>query len=231
MRIGGFQALSLLDFPTVPCSIIFTQGCPLRCQYCHNPDLVLPKKIQANISIDFEDIFSYVSSHSSMIQGVCITGGEPTLQRDLEEKIRRLRDAGFVIKLDTNGCSPRILEKLIGDSLLDYVAMDIKAPWGRYDLVSPGISPFIIDACHESFDILQSSGVSHEFRTTIFPAVHTIDDFVTMASGLIDGTLYCLQDIRYETTLASLEPVYTLKADAIAGLLCERFPSLIIQVR
>lgn len=226
MRIGGFQALSLLDFPGTPCSIIFTQGCPLRCQYCHNPDLVLPRRIAAKVSIDFEDIFSYISTHASMIRGVCITGGEPTLQKDLEEKIRRLRDAGFAIKLDTNGCSPRILEKLIADDLLDYVAMDIKAPWDRYGVVSPGISPVIVDACRESFDILKQSGVLREFRTTIFPAMHTLDDFFAMASSFADGTLYCLQDIRYETTLGSLDPAYSLKADTIVAHLRERFSAL-----
>ena len=130
MNIAGWQKVSLIDYPEKICSILFTQGCNFRCPYCHNPELVEPALFREPLSE--KEIFAFLEKRKGKIDAVSITGGEPTIQPDLVEFILPMKDIGYLIKLDTNGSRPDVLGKLISEKLLDYIAMDVKAPLNRY---------------------------------------------------------------------------------------------------
>ncbi len=167
-----------------------------------------------------------------MVDAVCITGGEPTIQSGIIEFVKRLKEGGFFVKLDTNGIRPRIVADLIEEELVDYIAMDIKAPWEKYTRVVGIVAQELINACRESLRIIQSSSVEHEFRTTIFPSVHAEDDFYIMAGYLKPGERYFIQKTRFETTLdprVSQEMEYDSR-EVVSGLQA-RFSSLHIAVR
>ena len=133
MKIGGLQKFSFIDYPNKTSAIIFTQGCNFRCAYCHNPELVYPEKYQVPISE--EQVFAFLESRKNQLDAVVITGGEPTLQPDLIEFIKKVKAMGFLVKLDSNGSNPQVLEQVINQKLVDFIAMDIKAPFDKYDLV------------------------------------------------------------------------------------------------
>jgi pyruvate formate lyase activating enzyme len=126
MRIGGFTKQSFIDWEGKTTAIIFTKGCNFRCVYCHNPELVYPKLMEQSVDIPETEIFDFLSTRKNWLDGVVITGGEPTLQKDLKDFIVNVKKMGFAVKLDTNGYSPKILKKLLKSNSIDYVAMDIK---------------------------------------------------------------------------------------------------------
>ncbi len=227
MRFAGIQSLSLLDFPGRPCAILFTQGCVFRCPYCHNPDLIPT----GEGGYAEEEIMARLSARKKMVDAVCITGGEPTLHPDLVPFLRRLKDAGFAVKLDTNGVHPRVVETVLTHGLADYVAMDLKHVWERYGDVTKVAAAQARDNCMESFRLIQSSGVPHEFRTTIAPGIHTLDDFLTMAGYLNPGETYAVQSFRAGKTLAPDLPPAGVDAAAVVQFLRPRFPSLILEAR
>lgn len=198
MLIGGFQKLTLLDYPGKIASLVFTQGCALRCSYCHNPELI-PIKKTSDINADF--IIECLKSRQNIIEGVCISGGEPTLHPDLPDFIRRIKNLGILVKLDTNGVHPKMIASIIQEGLVDYFAMDIKAPWSKYEAIIKVENPVIAENCKKTLRIIQNSCVDHEFRTTVFPPVHTEDDFIEMAGYLRPAEKYFIQNIRYEKTL------------------------------
>lgn len=198
MHIGGFQKLTLLDFPGKIAAIIFTQGCKFRCSYCHNPELI---SFDVKNQIPQEEIFSYLSQKKHFLSGVCITGGEPTLQQDLPEFIQSLKDLGYAIKLDTNGIHPEMIEKLLSENYLDYIAMDIKAPWKKYPSVSNVENSDYIDNCQRTFSLIQNTKVPHEFRTTILPGEHTENDFFEIARYFQEEESYFIQDAQFDKTL------------------------------
>ena len=170
--ISGFQKLTLVDYPGYTACLIFTQGCNFRCPFCHNSDLVIGGN-NANI-IDEQVIFDYLDKRKGLIDGVCISGGEPLLQKDLELFIRKIKEKGYKVKLDTNGSKPKLLKNLIDNNLLDYVAMDVKNTSNKYALTT-GVKTNIEDI-KESIDILKNSKIDYEFRTTIVKELHTIED-------------------------------------------------------
>lgn len=198
MKIGGFQPLSLIDYPAKPCSIIFTQGCVFRCSYCHNPDLI---PLDAAPLRDSNLVLEFLEKRKKMIDAVCITGGEPTVQGDLIAFMELLKDRGFSVKLDTNGIKPSVLKEAIDKRLADYIAMDLKAPWERYGDVTGIQARQLIDACRESFAVLQYAGIPHEFRTTIAPRVHSEEDFQEMAGYLKPDETYYIQNTHFTKTL------------------------------
>lgn len=228
MNIAGVQPLSLLDYPGKPCSIIFTQGCVFRCSYCHNPELI---PLDAAEMRDVSEVLSFLDSRKGIVDAVCITGGEPTLQRDLVDVISTLKQMGFYVKLDTNGIRPDVVDRLISASLVDYIAMDIKAPWHKYHAVINAGGEQTIDACKKTHAIIQESGVEHEFRTTILPGVHTRDDFFEMATYFMSLERYYIQQIRFQKTLVPIEQGEQLDSGTLAQELGQAFPSLIIASR
>lgn len=189
MRIYGLQKTTLLDYPGHVAATLFTGGCNFRCPFCHNGDLVLNPGGQAEIPMD--EIMAFLKKRQGILDGVCITGGEPTLQPELEEFIREVRELGYLIKLDTNGYRPQVLERLLEKDLLDYVAMDIKASKANYartvgfdrDLPT-GDTGFSITPIEESVEILKGSNIDYEFRTTVVKGIHCIEEFEEIGKWL-----------------------------------------------
>jgi len=194
LKIGGFKKLSLIDYPEHVSCIIFTRGCNLRCPYCHNPELVDPDMFTETEDIRIEDILRFLEGRKGLLDGVCITGGEPTMHRDLEELIVRIRSMGFKIKLDTNGSRPEMLAGLLEDGLLDYVAMDVKVPLDRY----PSAMGFDEDPAKigESIDILERHDIDHEFRTTVVPGIHSYEDMEKIGQTLEGTERLYIQNFR-----------------------------------
>jgi len=161
MKIGGLQKASLIDYPGKTCAVIFTQGCNFRCVYCHNPELVYPGSFSD--PIPFKYVHEFLKAKAGLLDGVVFSGGEPTVQSDIIEKIREVCSLGYAVKLDTNGSDPGVLASAL--PYLDYVAMDIKAPMGdKYARVC-GVQVDYNDIC-KSIHLIKASGIRHEFRTT-----------------------------------------------------------------
>lgn len=169
MRIGGFQKFSLIDYPGLISAIVFTRSCNFRCPYCHNPELVLP--VQFGKTIDPEYIFAFLKGRAGKLDGVTITGGEPTLQPELPGFLRKLKSLPFKVKLDTNGSRPGVLQNALAENLLDFIAMDIKAPLNSYSTIA-GVE-VNTEALAKSINLILDSGLDYQFRTTIVPGLHT----------------------------------------------------------
>ena len=178
MRISGLQKNSMVDYPEKLAAVVFTQGCNMNCGYCHNRCLIGYEK---NGGISEEDVFAFLERRQGLLDAVVISGGEPTLQRDLPRFIRRALKMGFLVKLDTIGTNPELLEYLIGERLLDYVAMDVKAPFCKYRQVC--CSPVNTEKLERSIGILQGGGVEYEFRTTFTPELDQ-EDLLNIAESI-----------------------------------------------
>lgn len=185
MIIGGFQKMTLLDFPGRVAAMVFTRGCNFRCPYCHNPEL-LDKSRGADYST--EQILRYLSAKWFFLDGVVITGGEPTIHPGLPDFLRDVKALGLLAKLDTNGSNPMVLKTLLKQGLVDYVAMDIKAGWGNYEKITklPGIE----GNCIRSMGLIRESGVDYEFRTTVFPPVNDTADMAAIRREIKAGEWY-----------------------------------------
>ena len=183
MNIQGFQKLTLLDFPGKMACTVFTAGCNLRCPFCHNSRLVIDPEKTSEYSVD--EILAYLKKRQGILDGVAITGGEPLLQPDIDEFIKKVRELGFAVKLDTNGTFPDRLKALVEQGLLDYVAMDVKnSPSGYSETV--GIGGYDISKIQESIGFLLENKVDYEFRTTVvreFHSVFEIDGIGKMIKG------------------------------------------------
>ncbi len=184
MKIYGFQKMTLLDFPEKVACTLFTAGCNFACPFCHNASLVT--HIDAR-PLDQEEIFSYLNKRKGLLDGVCITGGEPLLQPDIAAFIRKIKDMGYLVKLDTNGAFPDRLAALIDEGLVDYVAMDIKNSKEKYALTAG--TAVDIAAIEKSVELLKEGRVAYEFRTTVVKEFHTLEDISAMAAWL-QGTKY-----------------------------------------
>lgn len=189
MKICGLQKTTLLDFPGRVAATIFTGGCNFRCPFCHNSGLL---GTDAEEYDSADAILEFLNKRKKILEGVCITGGEPTLQPDLEEFISRIRDLGLAVKLDTNGYKPLILKDLCRKGLLDCVAMDIKAGRDHYGDVSgvPGLS---IECIDESIKFLLEGSIPYEFRTTVVRGLHSSDDFRQIGPWIQGCPEYYLQ--------------------------------------
>ncbi len=188
MRIGGFQPFSLSDFPGKTAAIVFTQGCNFRCPYCHNRALWSLRGKEPLLAED--EVLARLRRRVGQLDGMVITGGEPTLQPDLRTFIVTLRDLGFLVKLDTNGSDPLFLENLLAENLVDFVAMDLKAPPEKYHILA-GISMDVSAVLH-SVEILQHSEIPHLFRTTYDTRYLDQDDLITIEQ-LLKGAPYLVQ--------------------------------------
>lgn len=205
MKIHGLNKLTLLDYPGHMACLIFTGTCNYRCPFCHNASLVLNPNSQPAISE--EEIFAFLQSRKGILEGVCISGGEPTLQADLPEFIRKIRTMGFHVKLDTNGSRPGILKALLEEGLLDYVSMDIKNAPKKYLStigITEGVSGFnnlITDSVRQSAELLMQSSIPYEFRTTVVKELHSEEDLLTIGKWLNGASTYYLQTFRDSETL------------------------------
>lgn len=186
MQIGGIQKTSLLDYPDKISAIVFTQGCNFRCGYCHNPELLVMKNIA---SLSQDEIFEFLKTRIGKLDAVVITGGEPCLQQDLLEFIKAIKDLGLLVKLDTNGSYPQVLHKVL--PYVDYVAMDIKAPLGKYSHVTKvNINTQNIE---KSINLIMKSGIDYEFRTTVLKNQLNFDDFDEIGKMINGAKKYYLQ--------------------------------------
>lgn len=190
MNICGLQKTTLLDFPGHVAATIFTGGCNFRCPFCHNRDLL---GNDAPPAFTAEEILRFLTRRAKILEGVAITGGEPTLQPDLREFLLHVRDLGLKIKLDTNGYRPEVLKSLCMDGLIDYVAMDIKTCKERYAAVS-GAPSLHIEKIEESVEFLKSGAVPYEFRTTVVKELHSARDFERIGPWLAGSSRYFLQN-------------------------------------
>ena len=193
MNICGYQKTTLLDYPGHVAATIFTGGCNYRCPFCHNSDLVVNSTMSPCISQ--EEIFSFLKKRKNVLSGICITGGEPTLQTNLSEFIKKVRSLGYKIKLDTNGYRPDVISSLLEDNLLDYIAMDIKAGLSNYAKVS-GIPNLDTSKIKESISIIENSGIDYEFRTTVVKELHNRQDFLEISEMLSSSSSYFIQSFK-----------------------------------
>lgn len=200
MQIAGYQKTTLLDYPGHLAATIFTGGCNFRCPFCHNKDLVLQPQSQPTVCED--EIYSFLRKRKGILQAVCITGGEPTLQSDLPDFIRRIRELGYLIKLDTNGYRPDVLERLLKDHLLDYIAMDIKTCPEKYACVA-SVSPFQFSQIAESTDLIRTCRIPYEFRTTVVRELHTEQTLLSIGKWLEGSAFYALQAYQDSDTVIS----------------------------
>lgn len=192
MKIAGIQKVSLIDYPNKISSVVFAQGCNMNCSFCHNKSLIKNDANAKNISED--EFFNILRSRIGLIDAVVVSGGEPTLQKDLKDFIRKIKALGFLVKLDTNGTNPKLLQELVANELVDYIAMDIKAPLPKYSSVCR--VPVNIENIEKSISILQGNRIPYEFRTTY---THELDqtDILDIVHNLIKGAeKYVLQQCR-----------------------------------
>ncbi len=197
MQIGALQKLSLIDYPGKIAAIIFTQGCNFRCGYCHNPELVNPAFFIKPISL--EEIFAFLKSRQGKLEAVVITGGEPLLQQGIDDFLKEIKKLEYLIKLDTNGSFPQRLNDVIKKKLIDYLAMDIKAPLEKYaEVVNSTVEVVEIK---ESINLIMNSGLDYEFRTTIVKSQLKEEDILKIGELLKPSSLYILQKFVPSKTL------------------------------
>ena len=192
MNFAGIQKLTLLDYPGKTACTLFTDGCNLRCPFCHNARLVLPEK-RENTSVSDTEILAFLKKRAGLLDGVCITGGEPLLHiRELREFLPEVRALGYAVKLDTNGTKPDALAQLICDGLIDYAAMDVKNAFPYYG-ETVGLPDFDVTPVKESIALLKESGIEYEFRTTVVREFHTVERIRELAESITGAKRYFLQ--------------------------------------
>lgn len=193
MQIHGFQKTTLLDYPGHIAATIFLGGCNFCCPFCHNKDLVLrPNEVP---TIAEAAVFSVLKKRQGILDGVCITGGEPTLQPDLSDFIKEIKKLGYLVKLDTNGYRPAVLKKLCEEHLIDYVAMDIKHAPDKYNMIA-NVPEFSIEPIRESVEFLKNGPIPCEFRTTVIKEFHKEEDFSAIGKWLEGAEQYFLQSYK-----------------------------------
>ncbi len=206
MLIGGLEKMTLIDFPDNIACIVFTAGCNFRCHYCYNPLFVLPEEVakfvknnEDDSELGESDFFSFLSKRVGKLDGVVVTGGEPTLQPDLVEFITKIKEMGFNVKLDTNGTNPEVVQDLIDRKLIDYIAMDIKSSPKNYEK-AVGIE-VDLDKLKKSVIIIKNSGLLYEFRTTVVPGLVGIEDIALMGEFIEGADKWFLQSFKSDAEM------------------------------
>jgi len=199
MQIGGLQKVTLIDYPGRIAATIFLTGCNFRCPFCYSSELVLPEKIKKQPRISEKDFFKFLKERKKLIDGVVVCGGEPAISKGLISLIKKIKKEGFLVKLDTNGSEPKILEELIDKKLIDYVAMDIKGPKEKYGEFSG--QKVNVRKIQKSIDILKKGKIDYEFRSTVVPTLHKKGDVIEMAKWIRGAKRYYLQNFRPEKTI------------------------------
>ena len=188
MNVQGYQKLTLLDYPGRTACTVFTGGCNLRCPFCHNAGLVRTPLAGPNLT---DEVLAYLQKRKGILDGVCVTGGEPLLQPDLEDFLRKVKEMGYAIKLDTNGMLPQRLAGVLATNLVDYVAMDIKSSPDGYPAATGTDAD--VSAVSDSLSILRDSGIPFELRTTAVRGIHTVADFAAIGEWIGDVPAYFIQ--------------------------------------
>lgn len=223
MRVAGLQKLTLIDYPGKLACTVFTFGCNFRCPWCYSRELVLPEEIAKYEGLSEAEFLKFLKERQGLLEAVCFCGGEPTLQKDLAKLIKKVKQMGYLVKLDTNGSNPEALKDLFKKKLLDYVAMDIKATIGAQTQNSPARIGYAegvaggklkcqsydeaigvkvdLDKIRQSIELIKNSGVDYEFRTTIVPGFHDKEVVLEIAKGLSPAKRYYLQSFRPEKTI------------------------------
>jgi pyruvate formate lyase activating enzyme len=198
IKISGFKKSSLLDYPDKVSAIIFTHGCNLRCPYCHNPELVVDK-FSRKTEITQKYLFQFLKNRKEKLDGVVITGGEPLIHEDLGKFMKKIKDMGYLIKLDTNGTYPERLKKLIKDNLIDYIAMDVK--YSKSDYIKSSARKGVSKRIMESIQVIMDSGIDYEFRTTYVKKFHDINSVEKIGKMIKGAQKYYIQNFRAGKTL------------------------------
>ncbi|MFA6525867.1 MAG: anaerobic ribonucleoside-triphosphate reductase activating protein [Candidatus Buchananbacteria bacterium] len=198
MKIGGLQPVTLLDYPQKLAAIVFTAGCNMRCPFCYNSKLVLPELLSDANLYKEDEVIEFLKKRKKYLDGLVITGGEPLLQEDLADFLRKMKAVGYEIKLDTNGLQSEKLKDLLEEKLVDYIAMDIKGPLESYEKFS-GVSAGQVA---NSIKIIMKSGLPYEFRSTVVKGLHSKEDITAMAKTIKGAKLYYLQNYMASTPLA-----------------------------
>ncbi|MBU2220211.1 anaerobic ribonucleoside-triphosphate reductase activating protein [Patescibacteria group bacterium] len=220
MVFGGIQKLTLIDYPGQVAATVFTVGCNFLCPYCHNPELVDPQKIKNQPRISEQEILDFLATRQGLLEGVCLTGGEPTLFADLPEFIKKIKEMGFLVKLDTNGSNPQMLAKLLAAKLVDFIAMDIKAPLEKYKKVAG--EKISLENIQQSTELVRQAP-DYEFRTTVLPALLSSKDILSIGRWLQGAKKYYLQQFKSTKTLDAAfmkeKPFDETKLNRLRGLL------------
>jgi len=197
MKIGGLQRVSLIDYPGFICAVVFLEGCNFRCPYCHNPELVDPCLFRTCIKEN--DVIKFLETRKGKLDAVSITGGEPTMQPRLTAFIRHIKKMGFAVKMDTNGSHPQIIKNLLHEELLDFIAMDVKAPIDRYkEIIKAQVNT---DFIKESITLILKAKIPYEFRTTIVQSQLDENDILEIARLFPQAKSYVLQKFMPTKTL------------------------------
>ena len=221
MIIGGFLKFSLIDYPGKTSAVIFTRGCNFRCPYCYNAELVLPEAYGREI--DLSSVFTHLNKRRGKLDAVTITGGEPTLHDDLIVFIKQIKTLGYLVKVDTNGSRPEIIRAMLHENIVDYIAMDIKAPFDDYvKMAGVAIS---IDKLKKSIGLIMQSGIDYEFRTTVVGDILSEDDLLDIALSIKGARKFYLQKFipakPIDPNMLSAKTYDDIKLRKLAGKLSE----------
>lgn len=219
MKLNGLQKTSLIDFPEKICCVVFLKKCNFRCPFCFNPDLVKETKGLGEISE--KEFFKFLQTRKGLLDGVCITGGEPTLNPELIDFIKKIKKEGFLVKLDSNGSHPELLKKLLNAKLLDFIAMDVKGEIEKYDEITN--CKVNKKAIKESIELIKNSGIDYEFRTTIVPKFLKEKDLMQIAEELKGAKKFVLQQFRNNCEMLdnSMQKVSPYSAEKLK-VFCEK---------
>ncbi len=214
MKLAGFQRLTLLDFPGVVACTVFTVGCNFQCPFCHNASLARGNSPDA---IDTQEVLRFLKKRQGVLEGVVVTGGEPLLQHDIAAFLKEVKALGYAVKLDTNGTNPELLAALVSESLVDYVAMDIKHAPEKYALAAGRTEP-LMDAIARSKELLLGDAVDYEFRTTVVKGIHTREDLVALAQWITGAKRYYLQQFQLSADILSPEGLSEFDKDEMTAM-------------
>lgn len=231
---------SLIDYPKKTSTVLFTGGCNFRCGYCHNPELVLcgvseidrdetSHDANSQNAINLQEIFAFLKRRKRFLDGVVISGGEPTIHPELPDFISQIKDLGYAVKLDTNGTRPEVLEKLIANRQLDYIAMDIKGTLAQY----PEICEVLVDteAIKKSIALIMNSGINYEFRTTVCQEFMTSQNLPEIGEMIRGAKKYCLQSFKNPGTILSTDKQYSTYSESemkALGMIAEEYVEQVV---
>jgi len=207
MKILGQVKSSFIDYPGHAATVIFIGGCNFACDYCHNPAIV--KNIGEELSQ--KDFFAFLEKRKRFLDGVCITGGEPTLHKEVYQLVKDIKNMGYKVKLDTNGTNPEMIGKLLDEKLIDFIAMDIKGPFSKYESIIK--RELNIDSISKSIDILMNSEVEYEFRTTIHKEIISKKDIKEIAENIKGSKKYSIQNFRQTKLILNQKENFTSYED------------------